>query len=208
MKKILICILILFVTSCKEKIEEFHPYSYDGEYPVSMTGGPISTYIPQKMGGEIDVFFNGHSWNHAPYLSLCGYSIDSSRTDNGQAQFAIDVIPLLTNEPIGACILETLSFRTPMATGRFTFTKALVPKGEIKAQFYTVDCDAGKDSYIVDPSSNSWIDIKSYDTASRVLEAEFNISFLIKERNYQFGPIYPTHINLRGSLKTIARVFK
>ena len=78
----------------------------------------------------------------------------------------------------------------------------------MKAQFYTVNCDAGKDTYIVDPSSKSWVDIKRYDTTSRVLEAEFNISFLIKERNYQFGPIYPTHVNLRGRLKTVAKVFK
>ncbi len=208
MKKILFCILIFLITSCKEKIEEFHPYSYDGEYPVSMTGNRISTYVPQKLGGEIDVFFNGHSWNHAPYLSLYGYTFDSSRSDNGQTQFAIDVIPSLTNESIGACILETLSFRIPMATGRFIFTKVLVSKREINAQFYTVDCDAGKDSYIVDPSSNSWVDVKRYDITSRVLEAEFDISFLIKERNYQFGPIYPTHVNLRGRLKTVTRVFK
>lgn len=208
MKKILIGVLVFFVIACKEEIEEFHPYSYDGEYPVSMTGNPIATYIPQKLGGEMDVFFNGHSWNHGPYLSLYAYTIDSSRTDNGQAQFAVDISPLLTNEPIGACILETLYFRIPMATGRFTFAKGLTPKGEIKAQFYSLDCDAGKDTYIVDSSSNSWVNIKRYNTTSQVLEAEFNISFLIKERNYQFGPIYPTHVNLRGSLKTVARVFK
>lgn len=209
MKNSLIGVVIFLVIACKEEPEKFHLNSYDGEYPVSMTGSPIATYVPQKLGGEIDVFFNGHSWNHGPYLSLYAYTIDSSRTDNGQAQLAVDISPLLTNEPIGACILETLYFRIPMATGRFLFTKALAAsKGEIKAQFYSVNCDAGKDSYVVDPSSNSWVDIKRYDPTSRVLEAEFDIRFLIQERNYQFGPLYPTHIHSRGSLKTVARVIK
>lgn len=208
MKDVLIYTLLFLFLSCKEKIEDFHPYSYDGEYPVSMTGSPIRTYMPEKLGGDMEVYFNGHSWNHAPYLSLNAYTIDSSFTNNSQAQFSIDINSLLTNEPVDACILETLYIRIPMATGRFMFTKELLQKGQLNTKFYSMDCDAGKDSYIIDPSISSWIDIKRYDTTSRVLEAEFNISFLIKERNYQFGPIYPTHVNLSGSLKTVARVFK
>lgn len=78
------------------------------------------------------------------------------------------------------------------------------------ARFASINCDAGKDGYIVDHSSSdsSWIDVKRYDATSRALEAEFNLSFVAKDRDYSYGPIYPIHIYMRGTLKTVAQIFK
>lgn len=210
MRAILICCLFLVAVACEKKEEVFQPYFYDGEYPTTMAGNRIKTYVPEKMGGEMEVFFNGHSWNHAPYLSLRAYEMDPSITNSGQAQFDIGITSLLTNEPIDACIVETLHVRIPLAKGRFVFTKDLPPKGEITARFSSINCDAGKDGYIVDhsTSNSSWIDVRRYDVSSRALEAEFNLSFVVKDRNYSFGPIYPIHITMRGKLKTVAEVFK
>ncbi len=209
MKALLISSLILLLVGCRKEQEPFRPYAYDGEYPATMTGERIKTYVPEKRGGEINVFFNGHSWNHAPYLSLNAHEMDLSVTNNGEVQLSIDIATLLTNEPIDACIFETLHIQIPLARGRFTFTKELPLNGEISARFYSINCDAGKDNYVVNHSAtSSWIDVKRYDTVSRALEAEFDLSFVIKERNYAFGPIYPTHVHMRGTIKTVAKVFK
>lgn len=207
---ILICFLLFVGLSCKERDEVFQPYFYDGDYPVSLTGKPLRTYVPQKLGGTIDGEFNGHSWNHAPYLSVGAWLVDPSITNNGQAQWEINVGSLVTNEPIDNCVVETLYIRIPQAKGRFVFREDLPPKGEIKAYFRSINCDAGKDGYVVDHTGNtsSWIDIKRYDTSSRVVEADFDIRFIKKERNDAFGPIYPTHIHLRGTLSTVAGVLK
>lgn len=209
MKAILLCCLLLVVISCEKKEEIFQPYFYDGEYPATMTGSRIRTYEPEKIGGEMEVFFKGHTWNHAPYLSLNASLFDSSRTGNGQGELEVGVSSLLT-KGFDACIFESLYIRIPLAKGRFVFTKDLPPKGAITSQFYSINCDAGKDGYIVDHSSgtSSWIDVKRYDAISRVLEAEFNISFVVKDRNYSFAPINPIHIHMRGTLKTVAKVSK
>lgn len=209
MKAILIGGLLFSLVACQKDEEAFQPYFYDGEYPATMTGGRIKTYVPEKIGGEMEVLFKEHSWNHAPYLSLNAHEMDSSVTNNGQRQFNISIGSLLTYG-FDACVLETFYVQIPLATGRFIFTKDLPPKGEITARFSSINCDAGKDGYIVDhsTSNSSWIDVKRYDATSRALEAEFNINFIVKERNYSFAPIYPIHINMRGKLKTVAKVFK
>lgn len=207
MKHTLLYVFFLLVFSCKED-EEFRPYAYDGAYPVRMDGSRIQTYTPEKHGGEFDVQFNGHTWNHAPYLALYASEMPPSVSVIGETQLSIGIHSLLTFGHIDPCIFENLSLRIPLKTGRYVFGKDIPESAEVNAHFSSINCDAGKDYYRPDPSKSSWVDVTRYDAGSRALEAEFNLSFLIKDKNLDFAPIYPQHVNLKGKIKTVAKLFE
>jgi hypothetical protein len=207
MKSLLFCIFLMMF-SCKKNEELFDPYTYDGEYPKSLTGEAIQTYSPAISGGEINVLFNGHPWNHAPYLSVYTTIINAGDTNSGVSQLEVGIATLLTKPLIDPCVFERIHLRIPAQAGKFVFDKSLSFQDEITARFYSVNCDATKDNYQLDPSKDNWIDIKHYDAASRSIEAEFNTNFIIERRNSSFGPIYPKHVSISGSIKAVAKVLK
>lgn len=197
--------LLFFILSCK-KDEKFDRFNYEGEYPRSMDGSVIKTYTPKIHGGEIEAQFNGHDWNHAPYLWVQASEMNPPYTSSGDQELSIGISSLLTFGHIGPCVYETLNIRIPLKEGMYTISNGLYEKGT-GAVFRSVNCDAGKDEYHINPATKSWVNLKRYNKTTRELEAEFNIHFLIKVRNSNFGPIYPKEVKLVGRTKTVATLF-
>ena len=198
--------LLLVLLSC-EKEEEFNIYSYDGEYPRNMDGSRIKTYNPEVKGewGEIDIQFNGHPWNHAPYVgrNISGYY--PSQTVTGEREVGVSIYSLLTNTPVEPCVSEQFSLHVPLKPGRVDLNqrvKMVPPQEEYRfAKFISVNCDAGKDRYGLNLDKASTANVISFDETTNKLEVWFDVYFKIKTRNSDFGPIYPTHIHLRGTVK-------
>lgn len=202
-------LLILLALACKK--EEFRPYDYNGEYPRNMDGSRIKTYSPQIHGGAIQVKFNGHSWNHAPHLSLRAHEMNPPFTNSGGQEFEINIGSLLTYGHIDPCAFESLHLRIPLKQGRLVFSEEVgnqITKTGLGAVFYSINCDAGKDHYKLDLTKTSWVDLTRYDKATRALEAEFDLNFVILIRNSDFGPIYPKQVNLKGKIKAVAKLFE
>ncbi len=198
---------MLLALGCKK--EEFRPYDYNGEYPRNMDGSRIKTYSPQIHGGDIQVKFNGHSWNHAPYLSIRAYEMNPPRTNSGGQDLTMSIGSHLTFGHIEQCNFEVISVGIPLKEGRLSFNDQIgnqLSTTGLGATFISINCDAGKDHYKLDLSKTSWIDLTRYDKATRALEAEFNMHFIMEIRNSNFGPIYPKQVNLKGKIKAVAKL--
>jgi hypothetical protein len=200
------CLLpLFFILSCK-KDEKFDLYNYEGEYPRSMDGSVIKTYTPEILGGTIEAKFNGHSWNHAPYLRIRAAEINSPFTKSGDQELNISIGSLLTNQPIESCVVESIFIQMPLKEGIYKLSDGYYEKG-VGAVFRSVNCDVGKDEYQINLGKENWVNLKWYNKNTRELEAEFHLNFLIKVRNSNFGPIYPKEVKLTGSTKTVATLF-
>lgn len=114
MKNICLYLLLFLSLACKKE-ENFNRYTYNGAYPRNMDGSRIRTYTPEIHGGEIQVKFNGHSWNHAPYLSLHASEINPPFTSSDKLE--INLYSLLTFTHIDPCVLETLHITIPLKKG-------------------------------------------------------------------------------------------
>lgn len=196
-------LLFLLAFSCNEKEEEFNIYSYNGAYPRNKDGSVIKTYTPEIIGGEIDAQFNGHPWNHTPYLGVSVTEWNPPRVSENEQTIDLLINSYLTYGHIMPCLLESFSFRTPLKEGVVFVNESIGLQYET-ARFLTINCDAGKDKYKLDKKKNNTISIVSYDKNTRELRAEFDVSFVIKDRNSDFGPIYPKHVHIKGKIKTVA----
>jgi len=196
-------LLFLLAFSCKEKEEEFNIFFYDGAYPRNMDGTVIKTYTPEIIGGEIEAKFNGHKWNHAPYLVVQATDMEHYRSKDGERRISVSIGSMMDHGYPGACIFESYSFNIPPGVGVTQVNKSIGSSLE-DARFTSINCDAMKDHYKLDKNKPNTINVISYDQNSRELRAEFDVSFVIKERNSNFGPIYPKHVRIQGRIKTIA----
>ena len=120
--RILIAILIALVVGCKEK----EPTPLDEGYPMYPSGERIKLYDTQKFGGTFDVKFNGHLWNHYPYLTLNIYK-------EAQEKFGKDSVlsvhfwmyqNLLNIDP---CIKESLNLMIPLKKGDYEIQNLEIP---------------------------------------------------------------------------------
>lgn len=206
-KKLLYCFFVVLVLGCKED-ETFDLYSYNGEYPKNMDGSQIKTYIPKVNGGTIDVDFNGHSWNHTPYLSLYATEFNPPTTVSNEKEIEINIYAQLTNQFPYACGLETAYFRIPLKTGK-VFLKEYAQSFQHEyyiVNFSSANCDATKDRYELDKEKSSWINITSYNNTTREMVAEFDVNFKMNDRNSDFGPVYPEQVNLKGKITTVTKL--
>ena len=196
---LLLHIFLLLALSCKEKEEVFNIFTYNGAYPRNMDGSVIKTYTPEIIGGDIDAQFNGHTWNHAPYLRVYAAEWNRGLTLGSKQELEVLIHSILTIDKVSPCILENFYFRIPLKTG-------IVPVNESigAVSFTSINCDAGKDDYKLDKNKNNTINIIGYDKDTRELKAEFDVNFVIKDRNSNFGPIYPEHIHIKGKIKAVA----
>ncbi|MCF0060620.1 hypothetical protein MUK70_15355 [Dyadobacter chenwenxiniae] len=203
MKTVSILVFVILTFSCKDDIG-FNPNSYDGQYPKNMDGSDIQTYKSEILGGQIEASFNGHTWNHAPYLSINAEVLSPPNSVGGSQELFISISSLLTNRPIESCILETLLFRVPLATGITSMNKfvELTEHEYTVLKFTSINCDAGKDQYVMDRSVENTINVLSYDPLTGAIHAEFDLSFKISQRNSSFGPIYPERVVLKGRVET------
>lgn len=124
MKKIGLYLLLLLMLACKKE-EEFNPYDYDGEYPRSINGNRIKTYSLEIHGGVIEVQFNGHNWNHAPYLWIQAHEMNLPITNNGSQELSISIGSLLTFGHLDACVSEFFHLQIPLKEGLVVFRRIL-----------------------------------------------------------------------------------
>ena len=199
--------LLILGAACNDgKDKAFDPWAYDGEYPRSMTGDKIKTFNPEIKGGEIEARFNGHTWNHAPFLATTASIWNPPKSVSDQQEISIGIQSLLTYLHIESCIVESFYFRIPLKIGRISLNKyASGMQYEYNVtDFTSINCDAGKDHYRLNPRKQSWIEITSYDPTTREVEATFDVSYQMEDRNSDFGPVYPEHVNIQGRIKTVA----
>lgn len=199
-------LLCLGVACNDEKDKAFDPWTYDGEYPRSMTGDKIKTFDPEIKGGEIDARFNGHAWNHAPFLATTANIWNPPKSVSGQQEISIGIQSLLTYVDIESCVFESFYFRIPLRIGRISLNKYAsgMPYEYNVTDFTSVNCDAGKDHYKLNLSKQSWVEITSYDRATREVEATFDVSYQMEGRNSNFAPVYPEHVHIQGRIKAVA----
>lgn len=200
-------ILFIFVISCKdEKDNPFDQWSYDGEYPRSITGEKIKTYSPEIKGGEIEAHFNGHPWNHAPFLATTANIWDPPKSVSHQREINIGIQSFLTYGHIEPCVLESFYFRIPLKVGRISlndYASGIQYEYSV-TDFTSINCDAGKDHYKLNPAKQSWVEITSYDSTTREIQATFDVSYQMEHRNSNFGPVYPEHVNVQGRINVNA----
>ncbi|MCF0072200.1 hypothetical protein LZD49_17090 [Dyadobacter sp. CY261] len=200
-------LLLTLGLACKDgKEKAFDPWTYDGEYPQSMNGDKIKTYIPEIQGGEIDARFNGHTWDHAPFLETTAHIWNPPNSVSDQQEISISIQSLLTRAHIEPCIFESFYFRVPLKIGRLSLNEyASGMQYEYNVtDFTSMNCDAGKDHYKLNAGKQSWVEITSYDSTTREIQATFEVSYQMEDRNSDFGPIYPEHVNIQGRIKTVA----
>lgn len=200
-----ISFLLLFVLlSCKK--EEFNIYYYDGEYPKKMDGHRIDTFSPEISGGEISIFYNGHAWNHAPFLKLITKERNPPKSVFGVREIEVTVFHSLdAPSVIGGCLVETLNIQCPLKEGKFDLnTLSKVVDHEYNTIFYsTINCDAGKDHYKLNMEKTNFVEIVRFEEGSREIEITVDVNFKMSRRNPNFGPVYPANVNLRGTIKGI-----
>ncbi|SDG89925.1 hypothetical protein SAMN04487996_12518 [Dyadobacter soli] len=202
MKKICFYLLVLLASACKED-EKFDPNSYNGEYPRNLDGSKIETHDPTLLGGEIESYFNGHSWDHAPFLSVYINRFDPPQTATGEPEILIGIYPMLTAQQIESCLMESFVVRAPLkvsTTSLNEFTQLHTPE-YAHVKFTSMNCDAGKDQYMLDRSKESTVKVTSYNADDKEVQAEYDVYFRIAQRNSTFGPIYPEKVHLRGKVK-------
>lgn len=206
MKKVFTCFFLLLVFACRED-KNFDPYSYDGNYPRNIDGSEIKTYTPNIIGGKIEAYFNGHSWNHAPFLSVNVSRFDPPKTISGESEVIITISPMLTATPIEPCLMETFLVRAPLKIAAISlndFSK-LNEQEYASVKFTSMNCDAGKDQYVLDRQNSSVVKVLSYDETTKELRAEFDVYFTISERNSDFGPIYPEKVHISGNIEAVVK---
>lgn len=197
-------LLLLTLIAC-HKEDIFDPKNYEGEYPRNMDGSQIQTYTPQIKGGEVSIKYNGHTWNHTPFLTL--YGMERNLIDNNvnQKMLNLSVYAATTDFEMDNCVKEFIVFQLPFELGKKNVTKDYLNKPFKIISYYTLDCDAGKDEFGIDFSKSSWLDVKSFDETTRQLQFEFDINFIITKRQSDFGPIYPKYVNFKGSCTTTVK---
>ncbi len=207
MKHVIIYLFIILACACKDD-EKFDPNSYDGQYPRNLDGSEIKTYDVKVFGGEIEAYFNGHSWNHAPFLSVNVTRFDPPQTATDGPEVMIGIYPMLTAPQLESCLMEGFIVRAPLkvsTTSINDFTNAHEPE-YAHVKFTSMDCDAGKDQYALDRDKSSTVKITSYDQERKEIEAEYDVYFKIAQRNSTFGPIYPEKVHLRGKIKSVINI--
>lgn len=191
--------------ACK-KDDVFDPKVYEGEYPRNIDGSQITTYTPQIIGGDIQIKYNGHDWNHTPYIYSNIFSANLIDENNvSKSVIIVKLMAMTTNNKINDCILENLVISLPFEVGRSSLTKDFFSSYIKKISYATSNCDANKDDYALDFSKSNWFEIKSYNEVSKELQVEFDVNFIITKRNVDYGPVYPGHVNFKGTCKTILK---
>lgn len=206
MKNLMILFFLFLAFSCKEE-KKFDPFSYNGSYPRNLDGSEIKIYTPNILGGKIDAYFNGHSWNHAPFLAVYANRFDPPATVTNETEVMISISSMLTATPIEPCLLETFLVRAPLKVGSIDlndFSK-LNPLEYASVKFTSINCDAGKDQYVLDRQRSNKVNILNYDANTNLIKADFDVHFTIQERNSDFGPIYPEHVHLRGTIEATVK---
>ncbi|WP_353721056.1 hypothetical protein [Dyadobacter sp. 676] len=201
MSRILIWLFIILAFSCKDD-EKFDPNNYDGQYPRNLDGSEMKTYNTQVIGGKIEGYFNGHSWNHAPFLSINVTRFDPPKTTANEPEVIINIATMLTGSQIEPCLMESFLVRAPLkvsTTSINDFTKLHDPE-YAHVKFTSINCDAGKDQYALDRSKPSIVKITQYDIENKEIHAEYDVYFSMIVRNSNFGPVYPEKVHLQGKL--------
>ncbi|WP_428666468.1 hypothetical protein [Runella sp.] len=200
--KRLMCYFLLILSLACNKEEKFDKYFYDGAYPRNMDGSIIKTYEPKAVGGEVEAEFNGHVWNHAPFMVVSAF-VTLSPTTN-EKLISVIISPYLTYQGVGeSCTFESFTFKIPLTTEKVLlneYTKAELHEYNL-VSFRSINCDAIKDDYKLDRERTNWAFVRTYDPVTKVVQVEFDAGFKISSRNSNFGPIYPEHVNVRGKAK-------
>ncbi|MGX5854414.1 hypothetical protein ACWKW6_12240 [Dyadobacter jiangsuensis] len=180
--------------------DKFDAYSYDGDFPRNMNGSQIKTYQPTIIGGDIKVTYNGHDWNHAPFLKVSAAVFESVDT-TGRKIIEIFASSLLDNDLSNPCSLEHLLFRVPSESSTIDLNKfADHFEDEIGVNFITANCDATKDRYLLDKTQRNWVKLVRYDTLNKEVKVQFDAHFRMYDRNPDFGPVFPETVHLNGTI--------
>jgi hypothetical protein len=201
-KSLLLYAMIILFAGCSDP-EEFDIYSYHGSYPRNMDGSQIKTYEPLLSGGDAKIDFNGHLWNHSPYIRIFAAKFSSSQS-GGLDKIEIMIQAMRNNDWTEPCGMEHLYFRLPLRQGVVDVNGLFDGQNQSdNINFISVDCDATKDRYGLDTSKNNLVRIIRYDNDTQELELEFNVHFKMLYRNSDFGPIYPEEVKMKGTLETM-----
>jgi len=198
-------LLVAFLSGCKDA-DKFDIYSYNGAYPRNIDGSQIETFEPQVSGGNVALSFNGHAWNHSPYIRVFAESFGPVQS-GGIDELDLSVQAMVNNNLIEPCGMESLYLRVPLKEGNID-TKGLM-KGQQQSdyiRFSSVNCDATKDRYELDLSRQNILRLVKFDSSTQTVEISMDLHFQMLDRNSDFGPIYPEKIDIKGTVKTMIRL--
>ena len=190
--------LIAFLLGCQNN--SIDAASYDGEYPIWNSNVKSQKYIPKQIGGDFEIFFNNHLWNHWPLLKMKGvkFKVDNQTFVNISINAEQNDLPsdCLSNEHLAFQYLLNKREYFNDDFGKYPWTGFFVP-----------NCDASKDDYILDENYRNWLKITKYDSLSNQMDGNFDMRFKVNRKSSTL-PIYPNNIWMHGSFSTILELRK